>query len=277
MEKYKFPAKRDDDDDTQHCVLITAHDESDSAKRDGATQKVKNDIVYSVLGSVMLPVPNSLGDEQNHKWSEYDLFSDLELYGQAAGGILGALPGKAGQLGRGGAGMLSGGVSAMRTTNQIAARASGVTIDPAQNMEYGGENMRTFQFSWSFVPRSKDDAEQLMGIIKFFRVYGTGKRMNGEKRGASNSVSEELTALKAISSAFILQPAVFKIKFNNDKFNTLLGVGNTPYYFVLQSFSTNLFENGYAVSFKDGMPKQINITATFQEKHVMYSDDWNEL
>lgn len=158
----------------------------------------------------------------------------------------------------GGALAVSRVANAMGTSGLAAAAQVGlqVKVNPNNRALFQGVNVRSFSFTYDFVPRSPEEAEEIHQIIKFFRteLYPS-------------------TPLNLFESGIPLGyrfPHLFEIKlrYNNDV-NTKLP---QPLYCYLRDVQTNF--NPQSMSWHaDGSPTQIQMTLNFTEYRTLRKED----
>lgn len=121
----------------------------EAAKRNGN----KNNKELSTLMCIALPLPNTLTDNQGHKWS-------------AETGIIGTIGGSAESFS-----IL--GVQVQQALGSLANQ-SGTRkplFDPGYFQNYTGSEPRTFNMSWDLVPSSEKEAEDIIEIILKLKAY----------------------------------------------------------------------------------------------------------
>lgn len=131
-----------------------------------------------------------------------------------------------------------------------------VKVNPNNRAIFQGVNVRSFSFTYDFIPRSPEEAEEINQIVKFFRteLYPS-------------------TPLNLFESGIPLGyrfPHLFEIKlrYNNDV-NTKLP---QPLYCYLRDVQTNF--NPQSMSWHaDGSPTQIQMTLNFTEYRTLRKED----
>jgi hypothetical protein len=258
----QFPSK--DSPNFFKISISTYKIEEESRKGDTKLANSKKQI--TLTNTVILPMPNQIGDMQGHNWAEYSITDSIQEYASAVSNFM-PTNGLAQKLANGVGDVLS----TQSVPNKLARRTTGVGLDPNTRLEYTGEALRDFAFNFTLLPESIEDANAILGIIKFFRINGTG--ISGAGKGGGGvmaSVGEALESSAGDVHAFITEPNTFLINFINPHLNNML----MPIDCVLTGFTTSYFEGGYAAFFEDGMPKTVTIGLTFKEKYTLYSQDW---
>jgi hypothetical protein len=264
--------------DAANSLMIIAYKSDVSDRSIGAKTKEEIRSKDNLVGAVRLPLPNALGEGQIHNWSEWGVAELIAEAGSATTGIIDLIPGaeKKDKLTKG-IDVVKKSIDAAMKTAKIAGRAGGVKLDPRTRLEYTGEGApRSISLSYTFMPKSADEAKTILGIIQFFRVTGTGARTDMSDGSKEDSMLDKAwkTVSNGVSNAFIQEPCRFLLSFpNNKQIDTIMGF-NKP--FVLESTSSNLFEDGYPALFHDSMPKKITVDFLFKEVEIQYADDWNK-
>ena len=136
---------------------------------------------------------------------------------------------------------------------------SGLAINPRQEMLFNGVQVRTFDFTFSFAPRNKGEAQTTNQIIREFRKYahpslhGTGAMLN--------------------------VPAEFEIRyykvFNNDVTAENLFL-NKIGRCALTAVNVDYTPNAVMSTFPDGSPVRTSLTMSFQELRPLTREDIEE-
>lgn len=235
------------------------------------------------LGYVLLPIPSNLTESNQTGWGESSLNSMAAGLMSEAGNVVGSVVN----------GDLIGGIqditSAARnvfsksggarsqieqqlTLNAAAslvqklgiavdaeayrARVTGTVINPNLELLFNGPKLRGFQFSFKMAPRTQKEAQQIRGIIKFFKKAMAPKR-------AKNSAD----------SFFLGAPNVFKIDFMHDgaPSNALPTLKTC----ALTNFNVNYTADGFYSAFWDGQPVSVQMDMTFAELTPIYNDNYD--
>jgi hypothetical protein len=267
LQGFRFPTTANENDAKQLGIIIGAFNEKEVGRK-GDRKYVKEDTAENFQGAVLLPMPNSIQDAQGHEWSTYSVTDMIGEVVGTAGNFIGGLGGKTtGLIGK----AISGAGAAMQTDgtpNKLARRTTGIGLDPNTRLEYTGEQLREFTFNFVMIPESEEDSKAIRDIIRFFRINGTGATSLGDVPG---TVSTELNnTIVSDIHAFITEPGWFTIDFRNKHLNTIY----MPTQMVLVSFTTSLFEDGYAAFYEDDSPKKVSMTLAFKERLPKYSNSW---
>ena len=246
------------------------------------------------INSVKLPMPNSISDSNNVSWGEdgmNNLSAAITSY------ISQNLPTAAfgqGALALGGqaAGMDTKTLALLLTASQLDADlgdprvqtllntaissklignlgfsvspetilARGFGIVPNSNIEllFNSPTLRDFSFQYRLSPRSKDEAEKVNQIIRFFKQGMAAKKLDG-KAGAQ--------------SYFLGTPNVFKLRYRTEGNKQISGV-NKIKVCALAGFSVNYAADGNWAAYDEGQPVSSIINMSFKELEPIYDTDY---
>jgi hypothetical protein len=223
----------------------------------------------TILGSVVLPIPNNISDTNSMDWGSNTMNAfEAGLAAAAFTGISGGIGKGIENLGAtvnaaGGdenfkksIGALFAGAAAGVSGNAILSRAEGVVINPNLELLFNGPQLRPFNFTFKLAAREKRESEQIIKILNFF------------KRGSS--------AIRTESNLFLRAPHTFRIQY--------LHMGQNDHPFIgrikecaLQSITTSYTPEGQYATFSDGVMVSYQITMQFSELEPIFNDDYNEL
>ena len=223
----------------------------------------------TILGSVVLPIPNNISDTNSMDWGSntmnaYEAGLAAAAFTGISGGIgkgienLGATVNAAGndENFKKSIGALFAGAAAGVSGNAILSRAEGVVINPNLELLFNGPQLRPFNFTFKLAAREKRESEQIIKILNFF------------KRGSS--------AIRTESNLFLRAPHTFRIQY--------LHMGQNDHPFIgrikecaLQSITTSYTPEGQYATFSDGVMVSYQITMQFSELEPIFNDDYKEL
>ncbi len=220
------------------------------------------------LGSVILPIPGGISDNNNVAWggdtmnpaamalasAAYATIIDgAKAGGEQAGRILDSARANAGKV-KGALGAAIAG-AASKTGATTIKRVSGSIINPNMELLFNNPSLRQFNFSWKLAPRSREEAQAVIKIIRFF------------KQGMA-PVREE-------PNLFLKAPNTWKITYTHlseqhrylNRFKECAmvncGVQYTP--------------DGNYATYEDGVMTAYQLTLAFQELDPVYSDDYKDI
>ena len=139
-----------------------------------------------------------------------------------------------------------------KTTQALVLQAKGYAINPQVQMLYRGIELRSFQLSFIFTPKSADETEQVDKIISMFKYYSSPALQAGSQTQTD--------------SMFLIPPALFNVNFmiNNGENRYLPKYGDC----VLDSLEVNYAPNGWS-SFESGAPVQTTLSLNFRETQII--------
>ena len=224
-------------------------------------------------GSVMLPIPGGLQDENNAGW-ESATMNPLEM--AAARVALNAIksgPGagadaaseavkKALSDGGGGVKDLMAGYFAGQAAGvgqQVLQRGMGVVVNPNMELLFNGPSIRSFSFSFLLAPRSKNENKIVTNIIRFFK--------------------QGMSPIRSKSGIFLKTPNTFRLRYIHRKEGA-----DSEHKFLskfkecaLLNTTVNYTPNSNYATFPDGGMVAYQLTLRFQELEPIFNDDYSKL
>lgn len=223
------------------------------------------------------------------------------LLGGDAGGFAGAvgqlIKNAMGALPTAGAEAIANGINATGagnvTTNDVLGGSLGVVLNPNTELIFDGFKLRSFSMRFKMAPRNKKEAKEMRRIIGCFKkvaapVFGPGaggitdlasgfKKLFGEDKKDNTTPTTEATdksKLLADSNAnYIGVPGLVQPIF-------MKGAEIHPYlpqYKVcaISDVSVNYTPDGvYATYYDDGAPVAVELSITFSETKLIYSQEF---
>lgn len=185
-------------------------------------QRAKTDL----SSTISLYMPETLNFQYGADYSDITLASAAEsapIVGSAARAITGVLGSDFAKLG---------------------LNKAGYAFNPQAQMLFNGINFRSYSFSYTFTPRSSQEAEKVQEIIKTFRRFAAPK------------------IVTEAAGFFFRPPGTFKLKF---MFNGQENLNvNRVAESVLEAVEVNYAPNGWSAH-NDGKPTQIQMNLSFKE------------
>ena len=126
--------------------------------------------------------------------------------------------------------------------------ASGLAANPKKENLFKTVDFRTFTFNYKFFPRNADEAQNVLNIIKEFKIH-----MHPEYKDSNNFV--------------FIYPSEFDIYYYNNGEENLNLHRHTSC--VLADMNVNYTPNGMLNTFDGGMPTQIDVSMTFKELSIL--------
>lgn len=209
--------------------------------------------------SIALYVPHRLQSRYSVNWQDQDLALPLGL-AQATDNIAEGLKafGKSGLAGAKSEFSNLGPAAqalALGTGNGIGdmiSAAMGKAVNPKKEQIFKGVDFRTFTFDYNFAPKSEQEANEVLEIIKLFKLH-----MHPEYSDTDNYL--------------FIYPSEFDIYYyTGTTENTKLYRHTTC---VLQEVTVDYTPNNSFSTFSDGTPTQINMTLVFRELAILTKDE----
>ena len=218
------------------------------------------------LGTVILPIPGGIADSNAVGWGEDSMtagqafvanialtgmLKGLEEAGNEVAKGARAAANNSGELKKGLANTLANSASG---TQSLLARTTGQVMNPNLELLFKNPTLRPFSFAFKLTPRSKEEAQTVIQIIRFF------------KQGMAPSKSE--------SSLFLQSPNTFQLKYmHRGKEHKYL---NRFKECALKSCTVQYTPDGNYATYQDGVMTAYNMTLAFQETQSVYSTDYEE-
>ena len=257
---------------TEATAMTQMHDRFENMSGTNG-EDLKKDMKY-----IYLPIPQSVSDSLAVSYAE-DTLNPLQALGldlaeKAISGGLGAV----GDVGAQALDMLKGGglnvgpreekvisqALSGYAINQLGAnvnpmsmitRASGQILQSNLELLFSGVALRSFPFTFDFLPRSKTEADEVKGIIRVL------KRAVVPKNGRQ--------------AVFINSPSHFHFQYysgmKKHPFLNQFKVG------VLSELSVNYNGAGAYSTYWDGTPTHIQVTCVYKEVSPIYQEDYDAI
>ena len=232
-----------------------------------------------VIGTVMLPIPENLRVDDRPKWAD----SEVGVLGRFAPELAKAITGKEGtgeitkqvanlaEVGK--VGLIKDLIKNFGADPNAATQNLGQKIvNPYVEQVFGGMDLRSFDFSWKLVPRSRDEQRTIQQLIKFIRQAAMPD--TSDTFGSHGNIINESRAGYGDTDRWFTVPNLFNIKWKvgKDEIKSLpklkkcvcrnISVEYTPD----NVWATHMGDNGPA-------PVAYNLTASFGETEVITSTD----
>lgn len=197
------------------------------------------DVNSTVVDTIVLPLPNTLNDNQTHSWS-----TDTGLSGKAGDALKSKIGNKLKIKGFGGLADTATAISSA----QIGIRKP--LFNPGYFQNYSGSTPRSFTMDWDLIPANTDEAESIIGIIMKIKQYSSPSK---DSYGVS-----------------LLAPHYFSIDVSNKWVSAAIDLERV----VISNFAVNYGADGHMQQTSDGMPKFMNISITFNEVDMKTQEDY---
>ena len=257
-------------------------------QRSGVLQREGDIALTTSVGTVTLPIPNDISENNSVGWGE-DSLGNIAAGAMSAVGKMvvgtsqadfGEFKEGVGELGK----FLSSKAVGLRgkqflTTRAAAAivskfgvqvnpeayitRATGAAINPNLELLFNGPKLRQFGFQFKMTARSKDEAKQIRKIIRFF------KQGMAPRKGSGNE-----------TSFFLGTPNVFKMEFKSvEGGSDLKSIGRIKTC-ALVSFGVNYTPDGFYAAYEDSsaggsQPIAVTMQMGFTELTPIFNDEYD--
>ena len=145
------------------------------------------------------------------------------------------------------------------SANSLTSRSSGQVLNPNMELLFKGVQLRTFPFSFSFTPRSRDESLIVKQIINVFKRSMAAKTTTASSGGGGNGI-------------FIQSPDIFELRFMR---------GGRPHPFLytmkpmaLKSMNVNYSDTGAFITYEDSTPVKLSMNLSFTELNPIYAEDY---
>lgn len=226
----------------------------------------------SPIGTVILPIPSGISDTNSVQWGSENMNAAEAFAAQAAlttikqGFAAGAnVVGEAtAQVANDPAtnkdvktGFAAAFAAAATGTNgsAVLARTEGAVLNPNMELLFQGPALRPFSFTFKMSARSKEEAKQIIGIIRFFK--------------------QGMAVQKSKSNLFLKAPHTFRIQYiHRPKGEN----ADHPYIgkikeCALQSLTVNYTPEGQYATYRDGVLVSYEMQMSFQELEPIFNED----
>lgn len=228
----------------------------------------ENQLAKRILGTVTLPIPSTIGDnnvqnygpgnlnflqEQGIGIAEAGIEGDLQRATTEAQNMLNSLVSESGRglaksfFANQAVGAFGGNID----LNQLLARDRGIIINPNMELLFTGPGLRNFTFQFKMTPRSAVEGEAIRQIIRVFKRHSAPKGRGGN---------------------FLKTPDIFQIRY-------LTGQKNHPFLnrfklCALTNMQVNYTGDGVYATYDNGTPVSMTMTLNFQELTPVYAEDF---
>lgn len=243
-------------------------------------------VKQKVIGTVQLPMPNNISEENNTGWGDDSLSTIAAgMMGSVSGVIENVMDAQFSAafddfkeaVGKVGSDPIRTRLERYLTAQAAASvlkfggvqidpeayltRATGTVINPNVELLFNGPKLRQFAFQFKMTPRSQKEAVHIRSIIKFF------------KKGMAPRRSKN-----AAEFIFLGTPNVFRIRYVANRDNEMGSIGKIKTC-ALNSCGINYTPDGSYASFDDSIvgsqPIAVTMQLGFTELTPIYSDEYD--
>ena len=142
----------------------------------------------------------------------------------------------------------------------LVTRASGQVLNPNMELLFKGVALRSFPFSFTFTPRSRDESQVIKAIIRSLKTAMAAKTTVAGSTGGRG--------------IFIQSPDVFELEFRR-------GNKKHPFLFTmkpmaLKNMSVNYSDTGAYTTYEDSTPVKMTMNLSFTELNPVYHEDYGD-
>lgn len=336
ISKYQFP--RDLSEEFKKIYFLAYETlNRDFGNMSASTAEKKNagllnttDTVSNLKAIITLPMPEQFGDDLVHTWEKKDTLESLDagaasatdaMIGVAAlssifksiQGIAAPLIGTL-SLSKVVTGFLNAGKSPSVGLMSMFSGARKTLVNPDYWQNYTGSDPRTFEFKYIFQPRSREEATEVLNILRVFKMLSSPRLENviegkefkdavvsvfkfdsGEEKEGSATFTPDQT--ERISKGLgeelsnFLEDKEKKTLQNLSNLQSFVGAIKQPHYWKIVLGNNHLnnltkmtelvctkvgisFGSSKMEVFSDGIPKIMELSLTFAEIKLKYENDF---
>jgi len=242
-----------------------------SGSGDGVSFGFERGELGSSIGSVVLPIPSGISDQNKADWGSNSMTAlDIAKAEIARSAIFDGLTTGAEKVTQYmDAVKRNSGATVSAVGNSLAAAAAGVdgqallsrttgqVLNPNMELLFKGPSLRPFSFKFQLSPRDSKEASTVIKILRFF------------KQGSA--------PIRSKSNLFLKSPHVFRIKYVRMGANGELHRGlNTFKTCALQGVGVNYTPTGNYATYSDGVMVSYDLTLSFSEITPIFNDDYGD-
>ena len=247
-------------------------------KRSKGQYKDETGKLKDSLGSILLPIPQSISDTNSTGWGQDSInvgaayamgvANDVITSDNFFKGILSAIKQAGVDIGtlaqdgstrdaiNAGFGAAAANLFGGNTSFEgVLARSSGQILNPNTELLFNGVKLRSFNFTFALAPRNKDEATDIKKIIKILKTNMAPTTNSGG----------------VVKGLFLKSPNVFQLTY-------MKGPSEHPHLnkFIiaaLTNMQVNYTASGTYATYDNGMPVYMTMTLSFQELSPIYAED----
>ena len=219
----------------------------------------------NILSNIFLPIPGGINDSNNVGWGDDKLDPVKLAMTKVAGSFI------MGKGVRDQVSQISGGVqnnseevkeaAGAKITEGITgvnklAREQGAVLNNNLELLFSGAQLRKFSFTFNFTPRSKDEAQSVLKIIR--------------------TLKQGMSAKKSNSFLFVKSPHTFFLGYYKGGSQRLHPFLNRFKECALTQLSVQYAPAGNYATYTDGSPTQYTVQMSFAELEPVFDDDYGD-
>ena len=224
-------------------------------------------------GTVTLPIQSGIKDQNAAAWGEDTMTpAQIALAGTALNSIFEGADGFSKSV-RESVSQIKGNTSEFETligtkfaeqaanVKGLLSRTQGVVQNPNLELLFQKPSLRPFSFQFKLSARSKDEAEEIIRIIRFFK-----QNMAPQKGGGSGGTSANL---------FLKAPNTFQIHYMHEGKEEHPFIGR-PKECAMTSFEVDYTPDGNYSTLRDGFMTSYTISMSLKELEPVFYEDYEE-
>ena len=210
--------------------------EKNQTSYDLSTAKI--DTTSTFVGSIYMPLSNSLTEEVNNSYDVETGVVSNALNQNKISNLLNMIPGSD---------------ITQKAISEIGKFTGTRTLllNPDYVQTYKGTELRSFGLSWKVTPNNQQETESLLNIIRLFKKYSAPE--------------------KSAANALLLSPYFCTINLKNEILDDSIRLEEM----LVQSVKVT-YGGGNMEMFWDGAPKEYNIDINFVERRMKTLEDWDK-
>ena len=217
------------------------------------------------IGCVILPIPGGIQDGQAVTWGESTMtpldMAKANIALTAVQDGIGEAVSETGKIAKNLSGAFGANEDALAAViagmaagaGNLLTRTTGAIANPNMELLFGGPSLRTFSFQFQLAPRNRNEAMDVVKIIRFFK--------------------QGMAPIRTKARLFMKSPHTFRLSYRNSggKHHKYL---NKFKECALASFGVNYAPNGNYSTFEDGVMTAYQVSMTYRELNPIYNDDY---
>jgi len=158
-------------------------------------------------------------------------------------------------------GLAVGGLGGNVSATGLITRATGMVMNNNLELLFQGVNLRSFPFTFDLAPRSREEAQEILLIIRTLKKEMTARNNAAKVGGNTEDVA-----------VFISSPSIFQLTYKS-------GGGKHPFLHTfkpcaLTGCGVNYTASGTYATYENGTPVHMQLTLEFKELNPIYSEDY---
>ena len=136
----------------------------------------------------------------------------------------------------------------------LLTRATGNIMNPNMELLFKKPTLRPFEFTFKLAPRSKQEAKQVIGIIRTFK--------------------QSMAVIRSESNLFLKTPHTYKLQYKHR--NSDHSFLNKFKECALMNMSVNYTPDGNYATYEDGVMTAYEMRLSFTEIEPIFNDEYND-